>query len=238
MTRSGVRDGRIWPLFPLAAAAILFVFVIGQAIRHDYRRSDILSTAAQSPASAAAAIAERFGAGTAVCHPTGPTDDLDNLISALFALERFGVSPFETTAEALAVRVSGWLGLTPPDFSYGPGQIRLSRALSLAAVADDPAGWKTQVATASKLLEPCAARGVARRLIRQARHRRQGELDAEGALDHGELDRLAAIYNAQDAPTDGKAALAHHLFNRIAYHLTLHYRYENTPDGAASRDRR
>jgi hypothetical protein len=213
----------------LSSAAILVAAGVWQALEHDRRRADIAATAAQSPAAAAGAIARRFGAPEAVCHPAEPRDDIDNLISALFALERFAVSPFEATVEGLAVRATR-LGLTPPDWSYGPGQIRLSRALSLSAGADGTRPRPEAVAAA--LLEPCAARRVARRLIATARGGAVTEAD-EGVLGRTEIIRLAAAYNAQAAPADATAALAHSLFNQIAYHLTLHYRYESAGNVAA-----
>ena len=220
---------RIALTLALSSAAILVAAGVWQALEHDRRRADIFASAAQSPAAAAEAIARRFGAHAAVCHPAEPRDDIDNLISALFALERFAVSPFEATVEALAVRAAQ-LGLTPPDWSYGPGQIRLSRALSLSASADGTRPQPEEVAAA--LLEPCAARHVARRLIAAARGG-AATADDEGVLARTEIIRLAAAYNAQAAPADANAALAHGLFNQIAYHLTLHYRYESGGDVAA-----
>lgn len=237
MVRGSGFGRRIGLLVATGVAAILIAIVLGQALLHEYRRADVLTTAAQSPAAAASLIAQRFGAADAVCHPAEPRDDIDNLVSALFALERFGTSPFETTAEMMALRVSHWLGLTPPDFSYGPGQIRLSRALSLADVAKEPSGSQTRTAMAWALLKPCAARRVARRLLAPARDLKPNSANTKAVLDHARVVRLAAAYNAQAAPADGKAALAHHLFNRIAYHLTLHYRYEGKRREAASRNR-
>jgi hypothetical protein len=237
MSRGSGVGRRIGLLLAIGVLAIFIAVVLGQAFLHEHRRADVLTTAAQSPAEAASLIAQRFGAADAVCHPAEPRDDIDNLVSGLFALERFGTSPFETTAELLALRVSHWLGLTPPDFSYGPGQIRLSRALSLANLAKEPSGWQTRTAMASALLKPCTARRVARRLIAQARELKPNRARAETVLSHARVVRLAAAYNAQATPADGKAALAHHLFNRIAYHLTLHYRYDGTRRGAAPRYR-
>ncbi len=213
----------LWLLLVLGVAPLIAV-VIGHAIWHGQHRADVLSAARQSPAAAAEMIALRFGSQRAVCHPVKPRDDIDNLISALMALERFGASPMESTVETLTVRVTGWLGLKPPDLSYGPGQIRLSRAASLTADMGQEAP-QGRSATARALLEPCSARKIARQLIETARLRANVKAVAYGGLGHAEISRLAAIYNAQAGPTNEKAALAHRLFNRIAYHLTLHYRY-------------
>lgn len=218
--------------------ALLAAIAAGHAIWHNDRRADVHAAAARSPAAAAGIIARRFGSRRAVCHPVKPRDDIDNLISALMALERFGISPFESMIETVTVHASRWLGLTPPDFSYGPGQIRLSRAVSLTNEAKEPSGGQTRTATASALLEPCAARGVARRLIAQARDLQPNGANTKAVLNRARVIRLAAAYNAQAAPADEKAALAHHLFNRIAYHLTLYYRYESARGRAASRNKK
>jgi len=236
MPSGGRRDRRVWPNLSLAVAGTLLALVVCQAIRHEDARADIRAIAAKSPAAAAQMIARRFGAAHAVCHPDMARDDIDNLISALFALERMSLSPFENTIERFGLRASHLLGLTPPDFSYGPGQIRLSRALALAPV--EPAGlagpepWvgrQPLIATALALLDGCSARMTARRLIKTAPGRSPTKVEPTATLDHAEITQLASFYNAQAEPADAKAALAHHVFNQIAYHLTLHYRYACTP---------
>jgi hypothetical protein len=224
-------------------AVILAAVLVYQLIRHNERRADIMSMAAQSPAAAAEMIARRFGKPEAVCHPGGPHDDIDNLVSALFAIERFGVAPFETTVETVAARLSMTIGLRPPDFSYGPGQIRLSRAVSLAsettprnaAAPSGPESAPTHQGAALALLNACAARRVARHLIGAALDRPVAEAGSNRALARDQIMRVAAIYNAQAAPADGKAALAHRVYNLIAYHLTVHYRYADRHRPAASR---
>ncbi|MFP3921443.1 MAG: hypothetical protein ACLFU3_07020, partial [Dichotomicrobium sp.] len=47
-------------------------------------------------------------------------------------------------------------------------------------------------------------------------------------LTHPQIVRAATAYNAQSAPDTAHAALAHRLYNDIAYHLSLHYRYAGT----------
>jgi hypothetical protein len=236
MTR-GARPGRTILLrLSAAAAAVVIALGIAGLIWHDRSRAEVLRAAAQSPAAAAGIIAEKFGASAAICQPRKPGDDLENLVSALFALERFGVSPFEAQAERWIARLSPRLGLAPPDLSYGAGQIRLSRAIALAGQRHagkrrnagsnqrrDSAAIRARMAGA--LLDACLARQVARRLLETGLDRKLPMADADCLLSHDQIIRLAAMYNAQAAPGDAKAALAHRLFTRIAYHLTLHYRY-------------
>jgi hypothetical protein len=224
-------------------AVILAAVLVYQLIRHNERRADILSAAAQSPSAAAGMIARRFGKPEAVCHPEVPHDDADNLVSALFALERFGVAPFETTVEKVAARLSAAIGLRPPDFSYGPGQIRLDRAMLLSRKtthrnAAAPSGREaapTHESAALALLNACAARNVARRLIGAGLDQQVEKPGSDRILARDQIMRAAAIYNAQAAPTDRKAALAHRVYNLIAYHLTVHYRYADRHRPAASR---
>jgi len=224
-------------------AVILAAVLVYQLIRHNERRADILSAAAQSPSAAAEMIARRFGKPEAVCHPEGPHDDADNLVSALFALEGFGVAPFETTVEKVAARLSAAIGLRPPDFSYGPGQIRFSRAVSLAnetkrldaAAASVLDSAPTHGRVALTLLNACAARRVARRLIGAALDQQVEKPGSDRVLARDQIMRAAASYNAQAASADGRAALAHRVYNLIAYHLTVHYRYADRHRPAASR---
>lgn len=230
-------------------AVILAAVLIFQFIRHDKRRADIMTVAAQSPAAAAEMIARRFGNPEAVCHPVDPADDVENLVSALFAIERFGIAPFETAIETLVARLSAAIGLRPPDFTYGPGQIRLSRALLLVyatETADTRARLSGQVPTheiedlpttgrvALALLNACPARRVARLLFEAALDRPFEKAGSDQILARNQIMRVATIYNAQAAPADGKAALAHHVFNQIVYHLTVHYRYTHKPHPTAS----
>jgi len=222
------------------AAALPLVLIVDHALRHDARRADILHAAATSPASAAALIAGRFGARHSVCHPPHPQDDIANLVSALFALERFAVSPLEADAERIAVRASRWLGFWPPDLSYGVGQIRLSRALMLSHGAGargkealSSVGARTAQAMAVSLLDPCRARDIAAELVGQARRPDLSRQEAASALSRAQIMRLAEVYNAQAAPETAQAALAHRLYTEITYHLTLHYRYGARPQGAA-----
>lgn len=222
----------------LTVAAVAVAIALGAywLIRHDSLRAEALSKAALSPAAAGEVIAGTFGSRAAICHPPKPRDDVDNLVSGLFALERFGVSPFEAAVERWIARLSLWLRLAPPDLSYGAGQIRLSRAIAL--VEDDittepgtPRSNGPQNSTASRaqlaiaLLDPCFARKVARRLIETALSYGVQTFGARSLLDYDQIIELARVYNAQASPGDAKAILAHRLFNQIAYHLTLHYRY-------------
>jgi len=226
-------------LVHLSAGVTAIVFALGayEFIRHDRLRADAFREAAHSPAAAAERIAEIFGSRTGICHPLSARDDLDNLVSGLFALERFGVSPFEAALESWIARASLWLRLPPPDLSYGPGQIRLSRAIALmdddtAAAPIKPtsnahrrrAASRAEIAVA--LLDACFARAVARQLIEMALRSNPGPASARNVLDREQIVELAGVYNAQVKPADAKAALAHQLFNRIAYHLTVHYRYQ------------
>ncbi len=227
------------------SAGLLAIVMIGHLVRHDAQRADVRVAVLDSPAAAAGIISRRFGAEAAICHPAAQSDDTENLISALFALERFAVSPFETSVETMLVRASLWLGIAPPDLSYGPGQIRLSRALS---VSDDVEAHALPAASANAqagrpgarsremvlaLLEPCAARATARRLVLQALAACCARVDPGGVLARSDIVQAAAIYNAQAAPRDAEAALAHHLFNQVAYHLALHYRYTDRRDRLA-----
>jgi hypothetical protein len=210
----------------LGASVLLAAVLVIIAIRHEARRDDIYRAAAASPAEAAARIAEAFGGS--VCHPPRG-DDLDNALSALFALEQFGVSTLELEFERLAATASQWLGFTPPDFSYGPGQIRLSRALVLMQ-DDAPPGARTLDShdAAARLLDACTARPVARALVSAdvALHLQTG------VLSRDQVVAVAKAYNAQGSSRSADALLASRMYNGVAYHLVLHFRY-----GAAARAR-
>jgi len=227
----------------LAICALVLVgLVVVQLLRHDERRADLRVLAAKSPATAAGMIAQNFGAASAICHPVGFRDDIENLISALFALERFAMSPFERRVESLLARFGPRLGFAPPDLSYGPGQIRLSRAVSLMGhdtvpmgrlsgstlVTENGATTPGHVKMARVLMEPCGARGVARRLILSALLDCCAHDSTGPRLERADIMRVAAVYNAQAAPGNRttKAALAHRLFNEVTYHLTVYYRYQ------------
>jgi len=219
------------PARAVIAAALWVCAVLGMllaimAVRHEARRDGIYRAAATSPAEAAARIAETFGGS--VCHPPRG-DDMENALSALFALEQFGVSPLEREFEHLAATASRWLGFAPPDFSYGPGQIRLSRALVLMQ-EDAALEARTPDAhdAAARLLDACTARPLARALV---------SVDVALQITAGVLNRdqvlaIARAYNAQGPARSADALLANRMYNAVAYHLVLHFRY-----GAAARVR-
>lgn len=217
-----------WPVAARAIAAAIVMLVAGLAaafVYHDQRRAVIYRAAAGSPSAAARLIARDFGGGAAICHPAGDHDDHDNLISALFALERFARSPLESRVERYAVFASRWLGISPPDLSYGPGQIRLSRALALTPTPGQSPERHAAQRMAFMLLDACAARAIARRVIEDALESTDAGRPAAERLAHPQILRAAASYNAQADPDTAEVALAHHLYNETAYHLTLHYRY-------------
>jgi hypothetical protein len=203
----------------LGACALLAAVLVIIAIRHDARRDDIYRAAVDSPAKAAARIADVFGGS--VCHPPRG-DDMENALSALFALEQFAVSPLEREFERLAATASRWLGLNPPDFSYGPGQIRLSRALVLMQ-EDAALEARTPDAhdAAARLMDACTARPFARALVAADMALRL----AAGRLSRDEVIAIAKAYNAQRPAQTSRALLANRIYNAVAYHLVLHFRY-------------
>ncbi len=212
----------------LGACALLAVLVAIMAVRHETQRDSMYRAAATSPAEAAARIAEAFGGS--VCHPARG-DDLDNALSALFALELFGVSPLEREFERLAATASRWLGFAPPDFSYGPGQIRLSRALALMrndATAAAPTPDSHDAAT--RLLDACTARPVARALISGDRGLRL----TGGVISRDQVVAIAKAYNAQGPSHSADALLANRMYNTVAYHLVLHFRYRTAARAKAA----
>jgi len=226
-----MRPARVVIAAGFGVCALVGMLLAIMAVRHEARRDGIYRAAATSPAEAAARIAEAFGGS--VCHPPRG-DDIENALSALFALEQFGVSPLEREFERLAATASRWLGFAPPDFSYGPGQIRLSRALMLMQ-EDAALEARTPDAhdAAARLLDACTARPIARGLVSadMALH------PTDGLLRRDQIISIAKAYNAQGPARASKDLLAHHLYNAVAYHLVLHFRYAGGEGGSAQHAR-
>jgi hypothetical protein len=206
------------------ALGLLFIVVLAGAHAADLSgRVSALRQFAWSPDADLHRIRryEPRGAETCSARTTG---DRDALVRALITVESLATPSIETWGKAMAVRAAGAVGLSPPDFTYGPGRVRLSKAGS--ALSNDGGDSKALPSgeLAKQLLDYCKTKQIVSALVSDI-------LRSEGNTQQSHLDlatvrRVAGLYNGQSTPRDVEAAVAHETYSALVYALFQQYRFD------------
>lgn len=134
------------------------------------------------------------------------------LIDALELLEAVGNPKWQPHAERMVFESFAFVGAAPPNLSYGPLQIRLTKYSDL-----EPHNLRG-------IFDRCNARRIAWRILTD-----DTDVDlAAPALPREKIELLAACHNGQ-SPQDNRnaeRALSHRIFRDLAYSLYLeaHFR--------------
>jgi len=190
-------------------------------------RAEVIELAGRDVAAAARLLVRDAGVDFSRCRSGATADDREHLLAALATLETFATSPLERFAERGVVAVAGLAGTPVPNWSFGPAQIRLSTARRALARAGKPMTPPEPVTgrrrIARRLLRLCPSRDIGLAVL-QKEYGLAGKAGA--ALTLGDIERVAARYNGQDAAGDAKGQIANRIYVLLAYHLFQHYRFK------------
>jgi hypothetical protein len=138
--------------------------------------------------------------------------DGDDAIAALWLVEQTANGVLWRLGKTVVLRVAVLVGAEPPDWTYGPMMIRLSRFRATGRHAD------------LDILDACSAKRAAKQIVL----RDTGvDLDAVGVLSRSDLLRVASRYNGQrDAvPATAEKRLADQIYNELVYHVFQELRF-------------
>ena len=146
---------------------------------------------------------------------------------ALFTVEGIATSRTEHALEWAAAWLSGALGFRAPDLSYGPGQIRPSALLKLAATENLPSPQRQALQQAAlqplTLFDECRAHALAGIMIRNM----PAEPTSDDALiPRVQLIRIAKDWNGQENSEDAEAVIAGLRYQRLVYEVFQRLRFE------------
>ena len=166
-------------------------------------------------------IARQYGVELASCQErTQLSNNERAILSALFTLERYSTSWLERLLERGAVSLARIVPVSLPDWSYGPGQVRLSRALSVRENARPRD-------VAVRLLSVCASLPIARDVLRDsAQHI---DLKQSAMLSRSDIVALARAYNGAAARQSKHGALSTAIYQSLVYDLVIRSYYLDRP---------
>jgi hypothetical protein len=211
---------RIAALILLAAG----IAVLADQLMHRAMLERITEQADKDPGLAAAYMLE--SARTPDC-PASDGSESKIAARALFTVESIATSRTEHALEWAAAWLSGTLGLRAPDLSYGPGQIRPSSLMKLAATDDLPSPQRQALRQGAlqplTLFDECRALSLAEIMV--------GNVSAEPAsedalMPRGQLIRIAKDWNGQENSQDADAVIAGLRYQRLVYEVFQRLRFE------------
>jgi hypothetical protein len=209
--------------------AALILLAVGIAIladqfMHRSMLERITRQADQDPALAAAYMLEI--AQTPDC-PASDRSESGIAARALFTVESIATSRTEHALEWGAAWLSGALGLRAPDLSYGPGQIRPSTLLKLAATDDLPSPQRQALRQAAlqplTLFDECRALSLAAIVIRNMP---TAPTATDALMPRGQLIAIAKDWNGQNNMEGADAVIAGLRYQRLVYEVFQRLRFE------------
>ena len=199
----------------LATASLLLalLFAGGLLVEHLRWQASFNRLVTDQSSRSAAVLSEKYAPKLKGCAEIGGLDRNEKaIITALFTLETFAASWLERLLEKHTVRLAQLLDVTPPDWSYGPGQIRLSRATPTR----DP---MQPSEIAALLLSTCTSIPFAQKLLSDVAPTltsSQGRL-----LSQADILAIARAYNGSVGRQTNEGALSSAIYQQLTYDLVM-----------------
>jgi hypothetical protein len=148
------------------------------------------------------------------------------LARALFAVERAATSHTEHLLEYAISTIFAAIRVAPPDFSYGPGQIKPSTLRQAAATLPPAESHQFQRAAdhPAELFDYCHALDLAAQLIRD---QLTVEPNTDGLLARTQIMRIAKEWNGQRNIGEADALIAAARYQRLVYEIFLQLRFSS-----------
>jgi hypothetical protein len=144
------------------------------------------------------------------------------LAQAIFAVERVASGYLKRGSSNFLVFLCLRFGFSPPDFSLGPGQIKVS-TLRKAQSEDIKTVLKQDGARPwDIILDSCRSLGIAVMLLRDEM---QIKTDSTGLLPRSEVLRAAKLWNGQANPTSAEGAIANTRYRELVYQTFVSLRF-------------
>jgi hypothetical protein len=201
----------------LLAAAVFIAAGLGLHATDVARRAAALNRFVMSSGADLRLIERYDPALSQTCSPH-PAGDIDALARALVTVESLATPTGEARLKSALVQLSTRMGTPLPDFTYGPGRVRLSTA-RLVLGSDG----ETDASIAQRLLDYCQAKDIVVRLVSNLLVAEGGRRSSK--IDPANIGRVAASYNGQAKPQTLEAAIAHEAYKRLVIELFQHYRF-------------
>jgi len=157
--------------------------------------------------------------------------EYSKLAKAVFSVERLASGFLKRFFCDFILRLYVSLGLDPPDFSYGDGQIKIStlRRTHSDYVKDAPEAAKPKLT--NLLLDHCVALEVAVNILRDEM---TIHADPSGLLPRSEIARAAKTWNGQASSNSVEGAIANARYRELVYQTFIALRFFTTASGEES----
>ncbi len=152
-------------------------------------------------------------------------DDITALADAFLAVESLSTGIVERKVEGWLVRLGHLTGLASPDFSIGPGQVRLSTAaaaLHWGTAHNWPVSPLSKRELSEQLLSVCGSRLMIRLILEMLI---QKDEKSTTPLDRRSIASLARLYNGQATTSGDEGTVANHIYRELIYHVFQDLRF-------------
>jgi len=200
------------------------IAVLADQLMHRTQLEGLSREADNDPGLAAAHMLE--SAPLPDCPASGSLET-QTAAQALFTIEKVATSRTEHAVEWTLAWLSGILGVPAPDLSYGPGQIRPSTLLEIAATKDLPQAQRDMLRNAAlqplQLFDECRALSLAELMIR---HQHAAPASEDALMPRSQLTRIARNWNGQKEAGNADAFIAGLRYQRLVYEVFQRLRFE------------
>lgn len=158
--------------------------------------------------------------------PATDGPEIQTAAQALFTVETAATSNTEYLLEWTIAWLSGAMGLSAPDLSYGPGQIRPSTLLGILAATEWRRTERDALQQAARqplrLFDKCHALSLAALIIR-------GKYDVpiskDSLIPRSQLEQIARDWNGQQDLDNADALIAGLRYQRLVYEIFQRLRF-------------
>lgn len=160
-----------------------------------------------------------------------PSSEYIALSTAIFMVERLASGYLKRAVTNLIGSAYVALGIAPPDFSFGPGQIKISTLMR--AHSDNIKGILTQDVgrVMDAIVDDCSSLALSASLLRDEMHIGTG---TDGLLPRSEVLRAAGLWNGQIATTSAEAAIANARYRELVYQTFINLRFSRALEKGAN----
>jgi hypothetical protein len=176
-------------------------------------------------------VSQRHGSSTVTCSASNDyaSGSSKTLMRSITLVETHLSSTAERLSEFAAVYLMSWLGLTVPDWSVGPAQIKPSTAIKAQDAADQvlETGGQKLTHMALRLLEPCQ-NYQAGLLVLSSISKRNNITSHE--LTKSDILTITHAYNTGNGAVELEGRVAVHLYQNLVYHTYQELRSLTLPN--------
>jgi hypothetical protein len=144
------------------------------------------------------------------------------LAQAIFAVEQLASGPLKRGSSNFLIFLFLRFGFSPPDFSLGPGQIKVSTLRKAQSENIKTVLKQAGARPWDIILDSCRSLDIAVMLLRDEM---QIKADTSGLLPRSEVLRAAKLWNGQASTASAEGAIANARYRELVYQTFVSLRF-------------